>query len=228
MSTFVQQPQEVNAHLAHAHNLRVFFDLMDTIANIVGPHCEVVLHSLDNLDYSVVKIVNGHITGREVGAPITDLGLRWLRNFEATGATVTPSYFSRNKNGDLLKSTTTILVDEQGIPMGMLCINLNLSYPLNKIIAGLLPDNAVMPLLDGEFFASHPKESLEQALNLAIEAVETEEGIGGKTRNRAIIQKLFNSGMFELKEATGFFAERLGITRHAIYKYLREFKQMHH
>ncbi|MFA0026766.1 helix-turn-helix domain-containing protein, partial [Vibrio sp. 10N.261.49.A5] len=39
-----------------------------------------------------------------------------------------------------------------------------------------------------------------------------------------ITKQLLENGIFELKEATAFVSERLGITRHAIYKYIREFR----
>ena len=51
------------------------FRLADTMADFIGPHCEVVIHSFESFEKSVVKIVNGHHTGREVGSPITDMGL---------------------------------------------------------------------------------------------------------------------------------------------------------
>ena len=42
------------------------------LADLFGKHCEVVLHSLENLHESVIQIANGFNTGRTLGAPITD------------------------------------------------------------------------------------------------------------------------------------------------------------
>ena len=54
--------------------------VVDAIARTFGPRCEVVLHDLRDLDRSIIKIENGHVTGRSVGGAITDKGLRDLRS----------------------------------------------------------------------------------------------------------------------------------------------------
>lgn len=54
--------------------------IVDGIAELFGSNCEVVLNSLKGISRSVVKIVNGHVTGRKVGAPLTDLGIQILEN----------------------------------------------------------------------------------------------------------------------------------------------------
>lgn len=38
----------------------------------------MVLHSLEDTEHSVIKIINGHHTGRTEGMPITDLALQML------------------------------------------------------------------------------------------------------------------------------------------------------
>ncbi len=73
--------------------LKSYYRLADTIADLIGPHCEVVIHSFESLENSVVKIVNGHHTGRKIGSPITDLGLRMWSRFEKNGRSVTEELF---------------------------------------------------------------------------------------------------------------------------------------
>ena len=43
---------------------------------------EVILHNLESLEHSVMQIVNGHHSGRKIGAPITDLALGMLSQIE--------------------------------------------------------------------------------------------------------------------------------------------------
>nr|WP_245621540.1 PAS domain-containing protein [Enterovibrio calviensis] len=204
--------------------LQAYFRLADTIADFIGPHCEVVIHSFESLEKSVVKIVNGHHTGRDVGSPITDLGLRMLSAFEKTGNVTPNSYFTESKDGALLKSTTCILEGENGRPIGMFCINMNLSFPFPEIIKTLMPDMAHSAMSVSENFSASANDVIDQALNHAIVEVEADASINLKGKNKAITKLLFENGIFELKEATAIVSERLGITRHAIYKYLREFK----
>ncbi|MFP3423033.1 PAS domain-containing protein, partial [Bacillus sp. SIMBA_161] len=55
---------------------------MQAIAAVGGTDCEVVLHDLSShdLDHSIAAIVNGHVSGREVGGPSTNLGIEVLQN----------------------------------------------------------------------------------------------------------------------------------------------------
>ncbi|MGF1685109.1 PAS domain-containing protein [Photobacterium japonica] len=204
--------------------LTSYFRLADTIADFIGPHSEVVIHSLENFEKSVVKIVNGHHTGRTLGSPITDLGLRMLSAFEKTGEVTPKSYFTQSKDGALLKSTTCILAGEGGKPIGMFCINMNLSFPFPEIIKTLMPEMGHTNIGVSENFSASANDVIDQALNHAITDIENDASINLKGKNKAITKQLFENGIFELKEATAMVSERLGITRHAIYKYLREFK----
>jgi predicted transcriptional regulator YheO len=61
-------------------------------------------------------------------------------------------------------------------------------------------------------------------LSAAITEVEQDETISTKGRNKAIIRCLFDNGVFELKETTTQVSEQLGISRQAVYKFIREFK----
>ena len=86
--------------------LRSYGGLIEGLADLFGKHCEVVLHSLENLHESVIQIANGFNTGRTLGAPITDLALRMLKDIESTGQDHTQSYFARSRTGALMKSST--------------------------------------------------------------------------------------------------------------------------
>lgn len=200
------------------------FRLADTIADFIGPHCEVVIHSFESFEKSVVKIVNGHHTGRKVGSPITDMGLKMLRDFEQTGEVTPKCYFTNSKDGSLLKSTTCVLAGENGKPIGLFCINMNLSHPFPEIIKTLMPDVAHTSVAVNENFSSSATDVIEQALNHAIQEIENDPSVNLKSKNKTITKLLLENGIFELKEATAMVSERLGITRHAVYKYIREFK----
>lgn len=48
----------------------------------LGSVYEISLHSLEDYDHSVVKIMNGYHSGRTVGAPLTDLALNMLKELK--------------------------------------------------------------------------------------------------------------------------------------------------
>ncbi|MFZ2844301.1 helix-turn-helix transcriptional regulator [Psychrobacter sp.] len=204
--------------------LETYFRLADTIADLIGPHCEIVIHSFASFEKSVVKIVNGHHTGRTVYSPITDVGLKMLSQFKKTGEVAPKSYFTTSKDGALLKSTTCVLAGEAGKPIGLFCINMNLSRPFPEIIQTLMPDMASLHTGVNENFSSSATDLIEQALNNAVLEVDNDPSVNQKGRNKAVTKVLLENEIFEFKEATAMVSEHLGITRHAIYKYIREFK----
>ncbi len=168
--------------------------------------------------------MNGHHTGREIGSPITDLGLRMWSTFEKTGEVSPKSYFTNAADGSLLKSTTCILADPEQKPIGMLCINMNLSFPFPEIVKTLMPQCHVSQTLVSETFSNNANDVIKQALSAATQEVDQDETVSAKGRNKAIIRCLFDNGVFELKETTTQVSEQLGISRQAVYKFIREFK----
>lgn len=203
------------------------FRLADTIADFIGPHCEVVIFSFESFEKSVVKIVNGHHAGVNIGSPITDVGLKMLRVFEQTGDVTPRCYFTNRQDGSLQKSTTCVIAGENGKPIGLFYINMNLSHPFPEIIKTLMPDVAHMSVAVNENFSSNATDVIKQALSHAIQEIENDPSVNLKSKNKTITKLLLDNGIFELKEATAMVAEHLGITRHAIYKYIREFKSLY-
>ncbi|MCW1873300.1 PAS domain-containing protein [Erwinia sp. INIA-01] len=217
---------KVNLTVKDREFMRSYYRLADMVADLIGPHCEVVLHSFEDLDTSVVKIVNGHHTGRGVGSPITDMGLKMLRQFLQTGEVNSKSYFTRNKNGEILKSTTSVVAGDGDKPIGLFCVNINLSVPFPELIKTLMPDSSPLSVVM-ENFSTNSQDVIFQSTQKAINDVDSDASINKKLRNKSIVFQLFENGIFELKESAGIVAEQLGISRHAVYKYLREFKSTH-
>src|SRR5579883_1393281 len=100
--------------------------LVDCIADLLGERSEVVLHDLRHPERSVVYIRNGHVTGRRIGAPLTDLGFLMLRDARR-GKDTLGVYHSRTETGRQLKCNAIILRDDRNVVAGMLCINLDIT-----------------------------------------------------------------------------------------------------
>ena len=84
-------------------------NIVDGIAAMYGEHTEVLLHSLDVRNPSIIKIANSHVTGRDVGAPITNLALMKLTQ----GKDVSGAYMTKCPDGKTLRSMTTIIRNPQ-------------------------------------------------------------------------------------------------------------------
>ena len=55
-----------------------YIPFIDSLGQFLGEYCEIVLHSFEDLHHSVIHIVNGHVTGREKGAPVTNIALETI------------------------------------------------------------------------------------------------------------------------------------------------------
>ncbi|HFQ6994920.1 TPA: transcriptional regulator [Klebsiella pneumoniae] len=203
--------------------LRSYYQIADMIADLVGPHAEVVLHTLEDMDRSVIKIVNGHHTGREVGSPVTDMALQMIQKYRQTGRHNSGSYFTRNREGKTLKSSTCILLNESNRAIGLLCVNINVSLPFAEIVKTLIPE--VIPSIHTpEVFNNRPHDVITHAIDATMLKIAANTSIQKKYRTRAIVFSLYEDGIFELKDSARLVALSLGLTKNAIYKYLREFK----
>ena len=115
--------------------LHAMENIVDGIAAMWGEHTEVLLHCLDSRNPSIMKIVNGHITGREVGAPITNIALVKLNE----GKDVSDAYITKAPDGKMLRSLTTVIRNKQQQSIGLLCVNFNLDAPFQSMIHSLMP-----------------------------------------------------------------------------------------
>lgn len=216
-----------------SHAKRVFTDrdkrileshglVADTIAGMFGKGCEVVIHSLEDLGHSVVKIVHGEVTGRSVGSPITDLGLKVANNAAESEDNIIGPYFSMTKAGKPLKSTTMIIRNDEGAPIGFLCVNFDLSLPIDQFCKDFSPSSETPP--SGENFAPDVGRLVAQAVADELDAISRITGVSPTEKNRRVVANLESRSVFDIKGSVELVAGELGVTRHTIYKYLRELR----
>lgn len=65
----------MDSYIKIKSELKKYIPLVETIAEMFGSRCEVLIHDFSNPQHSIIVIENGHITGRKVGDPITDFAL---------------------------------------------------------------------------------------------------------------------------------------------------------
>lgn len=127
--------------------LKSYESMVDGLAMLIGGHCEIVLHSLEDLKCSAVRIANGEHTGRMIGSPITDLALRMLHDMTDIDSSVSKAYFTRAKSGALMKSVTIAIRNPRRRVIGLLCINMNLDVPFSEIVKTFVPEKTMKLLL---------------------------------------------------------------------------------
>ena len=102
-----------------------YLPLMEFLAELLGPRTEVVLHDTSDLSRSIVALTNGHVSGRSVGGPATDLVLKVLQNHEHDDRDHLTNYLAQSSAGGTFRSSTFFVRDAAGAVVGMLCVNID-------------------------------------------------------------------------------------------------------
>ncbi|MGF1691524.1 helix-turn-helix transcriptional regulator [Photobacterium kagoshimensis] len=204
--------------------LRSYEAVVDGLAALIGPFCEIVLHSLADINTSAIKIANGENTGRKVGSPITDLALRMLRDIEGSERNFSRAYFTRAKGGSLMKSITIAIRNGDNVIIGLLCINVNLDAPFAQILQSFMPTDEAKQAASTVNFASDVDELVDQTVERTIEEINADKNVSNNAKNRQIVMELFDKGIFDIKDAINRVADRLNISKHTVYLYIRQRK----
>ncbi|WP_422444782.1 helix-turn-helix transcriptional regulator [Thermoanaerobacterium sp. DL9XJH110] len=221
---------------AKENRLKAYIPMVDFIAGIMGPDCEVVLHDTSNPEHSIVAIKNNHISGRQVGGPLTDLGLKILKEGAYENQDYLLNYPSKTRDGKPLRSSTFFIKDSSGRLTGMLCINIDLTAAISarkfieNYITGGRSEAVGMepsaPDLTPHHLPEHFSSSIEELvytiiektindLNLPPERLSPEEKMN-------IVQQLNEKGVFLLKGAVSEVAKHLKVSENTIYRYLNK------
>lgn len=209
--------------------IKQFIPWVDAIAETLGSNCEVVLHDLRNLDRSIVKIANGHITGRQVGAPITDMGLRLFEEDKINKkGTAVIGYRTKTKEGRELKSTTIFIRDEKDNAVGCLCINIDLTPYLaiknliDQICQPISPDNAEVENESPEKFVSDVDSLIGQLIEKVTNNANKPVISMSKEDKLQVMRDLKKRGFFLIKGSVKRLSGEWGVSLPTIYKYLEE------
>jgi len=105
----------VDSYKKNNLKLKKYIPLVKTIAEMFGNKCEVSIHDFSHPKHSIVAIENGHITGRKIGDPITDLALSvWKKDgYENKSADRIVNYKTKTKDGKILKSSKVFIRNNQ-------------------------------------------------------------------------------------------------------------------
>lgn len=204
--------------------LRALEVVLEGISLAFGNNCEAVLHSLEDESHSIVKIVNGHVTGRKVGSPLTDFGIEILKKADALEKDVIGSYYSKLDDGRALKSVTVLIRNNQGKPIGFMCINIDLSIPLLDFLKEFLPKTYESSNNIAEHFPLGMKDLISSILDKVMNNVNIQREISFSEKNKMIVLELYKRGVFNVKGVIDLVAKELGISRYTVYNYLREAK----
>jgi len=205
--------------------LRPFLPVAEGLAALLGDDCEILLYDVAMLERSVVACANGHITGRELGSPMTGYGLQLL-NAEDQYRDGIHIYIARANNGVLIKSGVIFLRDDRDKVIGLLCLHFDTtkaraaknlidhyfsigtdtgeSEPINEFFGLEIEDVFKNTLLEVRINSGRPLSALTKGEKLEI------------------IRSLLDRGFFMMKGSVDFLAKEMQNSKFTIYAYMRE------
>ena len=66
--------------MSNRAQLERYIPMVTFISEICGKNYEVILHDVSDPENSVISIFNGHLSGRKVGDPMTELARNLVRD----------------------------------------------------------------------------------------------------------------------------------------------------
>ncbi|RLL46996.1 transcriptional regulator [Oceanobacillus piezotolerans] len=202
--------------------LESYIPIADMIVATFGSKCEVVIHNLENIHSSLIYI-KGKVTGRELGAPTTEVILKELRRYgnkvkDIHGQT------SQTRDGRFLKTSTSFIRNQDGEVIGLIGINFDVTSfsMVNQIIQEFTVTND-LEQIEGPMSESYAT-NIEEVFENIVEATLSEVSVPLEqmTRNEKIfvIRKLDEKGAFLIQGSVDRIATILGVTKQTIYNYL--------
>lgn len=206
--------------------LNYYVKLVEFMAYMMGDHCEVVLQ--DCRKRCIVAIANGHISGRKVGAPLTNYGLKIIADGKWKTRDWDVNYQGKTQSGKTLVCST-FFIKEKNELVGMLCFNsdpskfMKLSEEILKIgkvtwSLGAEVDKSVRPI---ESFVSSVPEMIYEAADevFGIANYVKLDHLNQEERLR-LLENMESKGVFQLKGAVSEVATHLGCSEASMYRYL--------
>jgi predicted transcriptional regulator YheO len=204
---------------AQALRLNNYKTVADSMATLLFPHAEVILHDLAT--QTVVHIAN-NISKRKIG---DDSALEEIAGDLTTQLSIGP-YEKLNWDGQRVRSITSVLLDDQGKPEVALCINLNYSVlEQARDALNLFFQASRMVAQPEALFRDDWQERINTFLHAWLQ--ERHLGLNSLSRDdkRNLIEALYHEGAFEGRSAYDYIANVLNMGRATVYKYVKAFRE---
>jgi predicted transcriptional regulator YheO len=190
-----------------------------SIAKTLGPACEVLLHTTANPEESIIWM-EGNVTGRNVGGPMTNIGLTALQTENPPEDLV--NYATQTSDGRPLKSATIFLRDEQGKIFGIFCINIDLSRYIDlrsELDEFIKPDRQLQM---AKSFSPDLNTSLASLVEESFRQFQGSNGPLNREDRIKLIAHLNSKGFFRTRKSVSVLADRLNVSRYTLYNDLKE------
>ena len=206
------------------HTLELIKQMAKGLAKQFGSDCEIVIHDLkEDIEHSVVYIVNGHVTKRRIGDGPSRAVLNAIDMMENNpdGLKDHLAYLTKTASGKILKSSTMYIRDESG--------EVRYLFAINYDISGLLfIDKSIKTLIETESEIDRTPEpiinNVQDLLNLliqqSVDLIGKPVALMNKEDKMEAIRFLNDKGAFLITKSGDKVSKYFGISEYTLYNYI--------
>lgn len=219
-----------------------YINVMNFISKTIGPDYEITLLDATSNPKKVIALVNGHISGRDVGAGLSPLAQKAISEKEYENADYIINRTSYAVSGKALRSSMFFIKDDKGELEGILCINFDdsrFSELSNNIFSLCHPDKYYTGNTEiniGSFDSeksygvdreekSSFKETIGNIVDRDLEKYSVSVDRLTQEERLEIIKRLDEQGIFMMKGAVNTVSEKLKCSPASTYRYLSMIRQ---
>ncbi|MCH4199791.1 helix-turn-helix transcriptional regulator [Clostridium tyrobutyricum] len=220
-------------NLNNTELLKKYIPIAEFISEIMGNNCEVVIQDVTAPNNSIIFIKNGHLTGRSVGGPLTDLVLNIIQNKTYKEKPFAANYKAVG-NFKTFKSASYFIKNDNNKIIGVLCVNIDIE-PYNKV-KDLMDKLSFISNIDininkneqhiktQEQFYDNVDDLLYTMIEEAISEINILPERMSVDEKTCVVKHLYDKGAFNLKGAVVEVAKALQVSEPTIYRYLNKYK----
>lgn len=195
-------------------------NLAEGVAETFGPNCETLIHDLGVPEHPILKICNNGVSGREVGSTEDIYGGEFDPAMERPF--IGSDYVNHlviTKKGKKVKTSTWVLEgDSYRFGFGI-----NYDFTAMETMTRTLESFIrVKSDLEEAIVEDNKGNQLELKVKACIDAMGKPVVEMTKQDRLEVIRRLQGMNVFRFQKAVPYVAEKLGVSRYSVYKYLNE------
>jgi predicted transcriptional regulator YheO len=192
--------------------------MLEGITKLFHPYVEAVLHDLQS---GKIAAIYNNLSKRAAGDESA------ISKFVGDSADKFPDvfdpYYKTNWDGKKFKSVSITIRDNSGKPIGLACFNFDTSVfaHMNLRIHELLAlggDHGQNPI---EQFTEDWQKRVNECIGNYLKENQTTLRALTKDQKRQAVNRLYNHGLFNYRNAAAYISEQLQVSRATVYNYLK-------
>ena len=188
----------------------------EAIVKLLYPYAEAVIHHLKT--NKIVAIFNAFSKRKAGDDSLLDVEKEFNLENEILGP-----YEKINWDGRRLKSITSVIRDAKGKPLGLCCINLDVSVltECQQLLQAFMQTEHLTPQ-PAVLFKNDWQERIHQYVHNYLREMHWNFRTLTSEQKKIMVMKLHQEGAFEAKNAAQYIASILKVSRATIYNYLNQ------